>query len=163
MKTLRQLLTQTEYAKHRGSRSRTPISRAIKKHRIPLHDGKIDPAEADPILDAMRDRSGRGRKPKGTPGPKASNKPGPGSFGEAQAKREHYKALLAELDYRKRSGELVEVAAVEKEAFRVGRQVRDALMALPDRLAGVLAAESNQHEVHAILLKEVHQSLEALK
>ena len=57
---------------------------------------------------------------------------------------------------------LIEKAQVEKEAFRTGRMIRDTLMGLPDRLAGVIASEPEQKKIHALLTKELHQVLEPL-
>ncbi|ALA60199.1 hypothetical protein [Nitrospira moscoviensis] len=85
-----------------------------------------------------------------------------GSLGEAQTRERQAKAALAEIELGRRRGELVERDAVEKEAFRVGRLVRDALMNIPSRLAGILAAESDQRRVYELLDKEIRQALEAL-
>lgn len=63
---------------------------------------------------------------------------------------------------RKRSGELIEVATVKRVIFEKGRQVRDALLSLSDRLAGILAPVNDQSKVHEILTKEIHQALEGL-
>lgn len=73
------------------------------------------------------------------------------------------KAQMAQLELAKRRGELVEVAKVQQEAFATGRQVRDALLNLPDRLAAVFAAETVPHEIHVLLTKEIRQALIALK
>jgi phage terminase Nu1 subunit (DNA packaging protein) len=72
------------------------------------------------------------------------------------------KADREELNLRVRSGELLELAVLEKTMFEKGRQIRDALQSLADRLAGILAPETDQAKVHAILTKEVHQALEGL-
>lgn len=87
---------------------------------------------------------------------------GIGPLGENQAKERHFKALMAELDYRKRLGELVERTAVEAENFRLGRQVRDTLKNIPARLCGILAAETDQRKVYDILEAEILKSLEVL-
>lgn len=73
-----------------------------------------------------------------------------------------YAAKMAKLEYEKATGVLIERAQVEKEAFRTGRIVRDTMMGLPDRLAGVLASETDQKKIHAILTKEIRQAIEAL-
>ena len=73
-----------------------------------------------------------------------------------------YGARMAKLEWEKEIGAVVERAVVDKEAFEIGRIVRDALMRLPDRLAGILAAELNQQKIHALLTKEFRQVLEAL-
>ena len=79
-----------------------------------------------------------------------------------QLRKETALADLREMEVHRKRGELVEKVKVESEAFRVGRLIRDALMGLPDRLAGVLASESDQHKTHALLTKEIRQILEAL-
>ena len=83
-------------------------------------------------------------------------------FAEAKARDRHFKALITELDYRKRVGELVERSAVEAEAFRTGRQVRDGMLNIPPRIAGILAAETDQRKVHEILDNEIRRCLEVL-
>ena len=80
----------------------------------------------------------------------------------AQIRKENALAELRELELGRKKGELIERVKVEADAFRIGRTVRDALLALPDRLSGVLAAESSQQKIHALLTKEFRQCLEAL-
>lgn len=84
------------------------------------------------------------------------------TFLEAQRRKELANAQLKELEVRKRAGELIEVATVEATVFEKGRQTRDALLSLADRLAGILAPITDQAKVHELLLKEIHQALEAL-
>jgi hypothetical protein len=81
---------------------------------------------------------------------------------ESQRKKEEFRAKLVELEYEERVGMLVRKSEVEKAAFRVGRLVRDAVLNVPSRLAGILAAESDQRKVHDLLEKELRQALEAL-
>ena len=85
-----------------------------------------------------------------------------GPLGEAQAKERHFKALMAELEYRKRIGELVERSAVEAEAFRIGRQVRDTQKNIPARLCDILAAETDKRKIYEILEAEITKSHKAL-
>lgn len=87
---------------------------------------------------------------------------GVGPLGEAQAKERHFKALMAELEYRRRLGELVERSAVEAEAFRVGRQVRDTQKNIPARLCDILAAETDKRKIYEILEAEITKSHKAL-
>lgn len=60
------------------------------------------------------------------------------------------------------SGELMSRDAVNQAWFAAGRQVRDTLENLPDRLAGPLAAETDQAAVYLLLKNEFHQLLEML-
>ena len=76
---------------------------------------------------------------------------------------EHYEAKTAKFNYERLLGQWVEVAAVERDAFRVGRQIRDGLLSFPDRLADLLAAEADAQKIHTILDREVRQVLLALQ
>ena len=84
------------------------------------------------------------------------------TLSEARRRKETALAELRELDVRVRKGELVERAAVEKRFFAMVRTSRDLLQNIPDRLAGVLAAETDQARIHALLTQEIRQALEAL-
>lgn len=83
-------------------------------------------------------------------------------FAEIQKRKEHFRAELARLDFEERIGKLVDKTLTEAEAFRIGRLVRDAVLNVPSRLAGILAAESDQRKVHELLEKELRQALEVI-
>ncbi len=87
----------------------------------------------------------------------------PISYAEARAQHERFKARLAQLELEQREAKLVEAEVVKQEAFRVARMVRDALLNLPDRVAGELAAETNQFKVHQRLSLEIRRALEDMK
>ena len=72
------------------------------------------------------------------------------------------RADRAEQDLRHRAGELVEVATVKKDAFQAGRLVRDNMLAIPDRIAALIATDFDRTHTHALLTKEIRQALEAL-
>lgn len=84
------------------------------------------------------------------------------AIAQSQAQKEKFRAKLVELEYEERVGTLVRKDDVEKEHFRIGRQVRDAVLNVPARLAGILAAETDQRKVHDQLEKELRQALESL-
>ena len=84
------------------------------------------------------------------------------SFAEAQAEKECYKAKLAKLEYEEKIGRLVDRESVEREAFHVARVVRDAMMSIPDRLAGLVTAEGDQVKNHAVLTQEILAALKGL-
>ena len=85
-----------------------------------------------------------------------------GIFSEIQAKREHYRSEIARLEFEERIEKLVEKEQVREEAFHLARLVRDAMLNIPSRIAGILAAESDQRKVHDLLENEIRQALEAL-
>ena len=80
----------------------------------------------------------------------------------AQKRRTIALAVREELRNRKIEGELVSRSEIEAQWFKVGRQVRDALMNIPARVAGLVAAEKKQDKCFAILEKEIRQALEGL-
>jgi len=73
---------------------------------------------------------------------------------ESRARREHYQAELAKLQVTQQRGELVPVDEVKKEAFNIGRSVREALANLADRLSHQLAGETDPVIIHKLLSDE---------
>jgi hypothetical protein len=84
------------------------------------------------------------------------------SLAQSKAVREAYLARLAKLDFEERSGKLVSAEEVKISAFKLARQIRDALMNIPDRVSPELAAETNAAKIHARLHREVREALAAL-
>ncbi len=72
------------------------------------------------------------------------------------------RASREEMDLKVRTGELIETSKVEHEAFTVARITRDAMLSIPDRLAGLVTAESDQAKNHALLTKEIGAALKGL-
>lgn len=83
-------------------------------------------------------------------------------YQKARTERERANANLAQLELLERLGVLVPRADVEKAAAQVGRLVRDAILALPDRLAPRLAAENDPARVRADLDQELRYALHGL-
>lgn len=83
-------------------------------------------------------------------------------FRQAQAQERAYNAKLTELEYRQKVGQLVPVADVRKVAIETARNVREAVLAIPDRVVSILAAETDPARVHVILLNEIRQALSGL-
>jgi hypothetical protein len=61
-----------------------------------------------------------------------------------------------------RQAKLIEAEVVRKSMADAGRTVRDGILGLPDRLATVLAAESDAKKIHVTLKTELSRELEAL-
>jgi hypothetical protein len=83
-------------------------------------------------------------------------------FYQSAAQLQHYKALLAEIEYERRTGKLVDRAEYDREIFKFHRTIRDRILNVPDRLAAVLAGEDDQGRVHTILSRELRQVLTEL-
>ena len=138
-------------------------------------NGKIDPALADQQWQENTDQS----KPRNliTGKPKQAKTPGEPSepmdlgaaddviggpstasgYAKARAARELYQAQLAKLELDRQRGTLVRADEVRLGAFNMARKARDQLIALPERLATVLAAIQESAEVQRILEEEIER------
>jgi hypothetical protein len=81
-------------------------------------------------------------------------------YNRARAAKEIYEARLKQLEYEERRGNLVSRKDVEMHAYNRARVLRDALSNVPVRLAAQLAAETDAHIVHDVLLAELRTVLE---
>ena len=81
---------------------------------------------------------------------------------ESRARREHYQAELAKLQVSLQRGELVAADEVKKQAYQVGRSIREALANLADRLSHQLAGETDAMVIHKMLSEEHRDALLAL-
>jgi phage terminase Nu1 subunit (DNA packaging protein) len=66
------------------------------------------------------------------------------------------------LDLAQKTGRLIDAEKVKTAAFNKARQVRDALLNIPDRISPILAAESDQGRVAVTLTAEIKTALELL-
>lgn len=162
-------ITIKEYAKHRGV-THAAVLQAItngRLHKSVKRKGQgylINRELADEEWKANTDTgSGAPAHAKNAPAPMPAEDDEPITYAEARAQHERFKARLAQLELEQREAKLVEAEVVKQEAFRVARMVRDALLNLPDRVAGELAAETNQFKVHQRLSLEIRRALEDLK
>jgi hypothetical protein len=142
-------MNQKDYAKHRGL-THMRINQMVREGKLDaalIDTGKkrqgkpilkIDVSIADAILD--------------------ENVP----LKDAKTKKEHYQALTAELEYRYKIGELIEVSQVEKEAYEMAKTIRDKLLLIPDRIAAQLASEKDETKCFKMLSDELTKALEAL-
>ena len=80
----------------------------------------------------------------------------------SRAVREAYLARLAKLEFEERQGRLVSADEIKVAAFNSARRARDLLMAMPDRVSGVLAATDDPHEVRRVLTAEVRRVCEEI-
>ena len=78
---------------------------------------------------------------------------------ESRARREHYQAELAKLQVTQQRGELIAADEAKKEAFKLGRSVREALANLADRLSHQLAGETDPARIHQALTQEHRAAL----
>lgn len=179
--------TKAEYALRKGV-SRPAISQAIAAGRVlVLADGRVDVEASDRAWERKTDavQSARANAPKRraqamadephrspsvapeAPGPSANEPDAPLSrviydFENARAKRETHAANIAEMEERKRAGELCETSAVLMTMTTIGSNFRTALERVADKLADRVAAETDPHACHQIISAEITQALEQL-
>lgn len=163
------LITQAEYAKRRNV-SREAVRQAVVAGRINLINGRIDPEVAD-IQWAKNTRNPRA--PFAQPKAPLVEQSAPAideladsaitqtvyDLQLARAKREHHEANIAEMRERQKAGELVELQQVRLAYTTLAAQLRSALERIPDKLAPRLAAESDEHAVHLLLMSELDSAL----
>ena len=78
-----------------------------------------------------------------------------GSYADSRAARELFLARLAKLEFEERSGKLVDADKVRAQTFALGRRLRDAILAMPDRLAPVLVGQSEPAVIHRLLTEDI--------
>lgn len=164
------LITQAAYAKHRGV-SEAAVSKAIKAGRISLIDGKIDPVAADAQWARnSRVRAGSGRAPAAAPmlpGPLGGEgdepeRPGGDDYWNSRSRREAAEAELAEIELAEKTGQVIQVKAVEAVWSQALGATREHLLQVRARLAPMLAAESDPFKIEQLLDVEHSQALQHL-
>jgi hypothetical protein len=78
-------------------------------------------------------------------------------YAKARAARELYQAQLAKIELDRQRGVLVRADEVRLGAFNMARKARDQLIALPERVAAILAATQDPAEVQRILEEEIER------
>lgn len=153
------IMSLRQYAKHRGV-ALSAVQKAIKSKRIAtLPDGHIDSGAAD----AGWKRNTRTYAPAVTRRPEPEEDEGSlfgaSQYTKARAVREHYQARLAKIDYEERVAKLVSKDEVQVAAFNKFRQFRDHMLNIPDRVAAMVAAESDATKCYEILAIEIRRAL----
>lgn len=161
----RELVSQREYARRRGV-SNVAVHHAVAAGRVTLVDGKIDPVLADrqwvENTDTSKPRNSvtgnpRARRPAADAGGDDGSDAGLTGYSRARAAKEVYHAQMAKLKLDQLRGTLILAADVELQAMNSARRCRDKLLALPDRLSGVLAGIADAAECHRILEDEIER------
>ena len=149
------LITQAEFSRQLGV-SKPYIHKLVKKGIIRLHNGKVDTEQALAAMKANADPAKELREDSSSEViPAAGNAAGGVDFVTARTMREAFKAKLAKLEYEEKSGKLTDAARVRNDAFKAGWIIRDELLAIPDRLADVLAAEDDPGTVRKVIFDEL--------
>lgn len=83
----------------------------------------------------------------------------PTGISRAREEKADYEAKLARLEYEERAGLTVSVEEVTRAASAKVRRTRDLLLAIPDRIDAILAAETDTARCNAIVRDEIDQAL----
>ena len=84
------------------------------------------------------------------------------SFIEARTESERYRASEKKLNYEIKQGKWIPKAQVRDDSFKAGRIFRDAMLNIPPRVSAILAAETDEHKIGRILIKEIEQGLKEI-
>jgi len=104
-------------------------------------------------------RAGAGRKPKATHGDQSDAY---SLLAKAKAKRETYRAQMAELEYRQKNGELIPADEVGEAWTERVLIAKGRLLNLPARLAPNLIAATDMREIEQTIRDAVVEVLEEL-
>ena len=160
-------ITISEYARRKGC-SRTAIYKAIDSGKI--NKGVVVEGDQRLINPSVADEEWKlNYNPLYERTTKSGTKPvekddGDGSATLAAAKRAKavYDAKNAELDYKKRLGLLVEKDKVYSSLYSFGKELRTALLAIPDRTIDDILASTNRNDAFNILYEDIAKTLEQL-
>jgi phage terminase Nu1 subunit (DNA packaging protein) len=149
-----------EYGRHRGV-SHVAVLKAVRAGRIRRNRaGLIDSDAAD--RDWARNTHPAPRAPRAVPVIVADY----GGFARARTVRAHFEALLAKLEYERRSAELLDADEVQVASYRVGQAFREHMLRIPDAVIRRLREDIGRHAaapdegmVHAILIAEIRTAL----
>ncbi len=152
------------YARHRGV-SHVAVLKAIKSGRIEKEaDGTIDAGKADAAWSRNTNKAQqRQRQTEASIAAHgaAENHVGPAivnsgpSYAQSRAVKEAYLARLAKLSYEEKSGSLIKIDAVKVSWFNILRVLRDRVLNLPDRLAPIVAAETDPKKIRDLLEEDL--------
>lgn len=171
------LMSQAEYAKHRGV-SAVAVHKAVKGRRISLVGDKIDPVVADiqwaantrPRIDHAKREAEDLQSPLAAVSPAAAAShvivarqvdapAAPEDYWASRARREAAEAAIAEMKRDELEGHLIRADAIRAAWARRIATARDALLQIPARLAPLLAAEPSMERVAELLEVELRQAL----
>lgn len=81
---------------------------------------------------------------------------------EAQRLEREAKAKIALLELQEKEGSLVARERINNQLFGAGKELRDALLAIPDRITDLIMAEDNRTKVHNIIYDAIATELQKL-
>jgi hypothetical protein len=149
----RQYLTRNAYAKHRG-KSRQYIGRLADAGVLVMRGSLVDVAASDAVLDDRPDKIAV---------PAASDPTTGTSYAQARLADMVFRAKLRRLEFETRQGKLVEATTVKERWASILVQLKERILAVPDKLAPEVAATTDERQVREVLKREMHALLNVLR
>ena len=84
------------------------------------------------------------------------------TYEDAQLQEKIAKARIAELELQEKEGALVSRERINAQLFAAGKELRDTLLAIPDRITDVVMAEDNRAIVHNTIYDAIADALQKL-
>ena len=153
-------MSYSEYARHRGC-SPANITKAVSKGKITPINGKIDPEKADQEWISNSTRL-QNREKNFQLAEEVAPDTTAMSLSRIKAMHEGLRAKKTKLEIDQLEGTLIDAKAVKDASFKQARLVRDTLLSIPNRLAPVIANETDEHRVFELIHEEVVSSLRAI-
>lgn len=149
---------QADYVKKHNF-TRQYVNKLVNNGTIKLHNGKVNEETADMAIAAIR-------QPMKTSKNATDGMDALGNLStvllKTRIKSEIEKVKYLETKNKEAEKSLVSADGVRIAAFNKGRMVRDALLNIPDRVASILAKETDTNRIHEILTKEIRQIIEEI-
>ena len=153
-----ELISMAEYARRRGV-SQAAVNKAMKRCRIPLIEGKIDPLVADTLWKARTDPDQQ-RRALGQNVRRAlpSDDGGPVVDDDWRRRKEAAEAQIAEIELAEREGTLCKAAEVQKVVSRFLSALKSQLDAIPDRISAEFGIDdAMRRKIRHRLIEEFNQ------
>lgn len=133
--------------------------RLIKDVAMVEYRGNTDPSKQGRLKQEAHDKQSAYKPSASDTQPPA---PTTADFNTAKKHDMVYRAKIRELEYKEKLGKLVDKDAVYRELFNAGKELRTALMAIPDRCIDDVLACMSRNEAHSFLYKAISEALEML-
>ena len=144
--------TQADYAAYAGVTKQAVGKWKSKGLLVFTDDGRVSFAESDARRAEQADPSHKGR---GAQGQGSATQ----GFAHAKARHEHFRAMAAEVDYKRTIGELVDRTEVEDALREAGRAIRrelDGVMLMADELDAA-ARKGGVQAVRSVLRQRLRE------
>ena len=142
------LMTQAQYARHRGT-SQQYIHKLAKAGVLVMRGRLVNVTASDTVLDDNPSEKADGQQP--------------ASYAQARLADMVFRAKLRRLDFETKQGRLVEAEIVKERWAAILVVLKERILATPDKLAPELTALSDERQVRDALKREMHALLKALQ